>query len=350
MKPCILFDVLQFPRLTLLGAMSMSLLGSLPSSAFAQESVAAGVEGASIKPSASTNLYSLFLAEVINSGLMELGYDVEPTQQLQVAIAHAAVATSDVDFLTAHWENLNFPMIENNGGEAVLQRVGVLVDDTVQGYLIDKATAEEYGITNLGQLQDPQLARLFDTDGDGKANLVGCNPGWGCGAVTEHHLEAYDLSETVKFVQGEYDALIADTITRLQQGESILAYAYSPHWAGAFLVPDDNVVWLEVPFTTLPEEQADVAEVNTIVNGQNLGFAVDRIRVVANADYLTQNPVASKWLELVQIPIEDVNAQQKRVHEGERSPEDARRHAMEWIEANRDLFDRWLTEARQVAG
>jgi glycine betaine/proline transport system substrate-binding protein len=319
----------------------------VPSPVFSQTT--AIVESKVVRPAASTNFYSLFLAEIINEGLKELGYEVEPTQQLQVALAHAAIASNDVDFLTAHWENLNYPMIVSNGGEEQLQRIGVLVDNTVQGYLIDKATAEAHGIENLEQLRDPQIARLFDSDGNGKADLVGCNPGWGCAAVTEHHLEAYGLTDTVQFVQGEYDALIADTITRLQQGEPILAYAYSPHWAGAFLQPDNNVVWLEVPFTALPEEQADASQVSTVVDGRNLGFAVDRIRVVAGAEYLQNNPVARRWLELVSIPIEDVNAQQKRVHDGERSPEDIRRHALEWIEANRQLFDRWLDQTRQVA-
>ncbi|MCJ2543965.1 glycine betaine/L-proline ABC transporter substrate-binding protein ProX [Thermostichus vulcanus] len=320
----------------------------IPSKVFSQTT--ARVEGKVIRPAASTNFYSLFLAEIINEGLKELGYQVETTQQLQVALAHAAVASNDVDFLTAHWENLNYPMIVSNGGEERLERIGVLVDNTVQGYLIDKVTAEAHNIENLEQLRDPKIARLFDADGNGKADLVGCNPGWGCAAVTEHHLEAYELTDTVQFVQGEYDALIADTITRLQQGEPILAYAYSPHWAGAFLQPDENVVWLEVPFTTLPEEQADASQVNTLVNGRNLGFAVDRIRVVANAEYLRNNPVARRWLELVSIPIEDVNAQQKRVHDGEKAPEDIRRHALEWIEANRQLFDSWLDQVRQVAG
>ncbi|MFS8855003.1 hypothetical protein NW844_05965, partial [Synechococcus sp. H55.2] len=60
----------------------------------------AGAEGKVIRPAASTNFYSLFLAEIINEGLRELGYQVEPTQQLQVALAHAALASNDVDFLT----------------------------------------------------------------------------------------------------------------------------------------------------------------------------------------------------------------------------------------------------------
>ena len=64
------------------------------------------------------------------------------------------------------------------------------------GYLIDKKTADQYHITNIEQLKDPKLARLFDTNGDGKADLTGCT-GWGCEAVINHQIEAYKLSDTV---------------------------------------------------------------------------------------------------------------------------------------------------------
>ena len=57
---------------------------------------------------------------------------------------------------------------------------GYLVNGAAQGYLIDKKTADQYKITNIAQLKDPKIAKLFDTNGDGKADLTGCNPGWGC--------------------------------------------------------------------------------------------------------------------------------------------------------------------------
>lgn len=48
----------------------------------------------------------------------------------------------------------------------------------MQGYLIDKKTADEYKITHISQLSDPKLAKLFDSNGDGKADLVGASAGW----------------------------------------------------------------------------------------------------------------------------------------------------------------------------
>jgi glycine betaine/proline transport system substrate-binding protein len=38
------------------------------------------------------------------------------------------------------------------------------------------------------------VAALFDGDGDGKADLIGCNPGWGCEGAINHHLDAFGLT------------------------------------------------------------------------------------------------------------------------------------------------------------
>jgi len=59
--------------------------------------------------------------------------------------------------------------------EAVV--IGPTVAGAAQGYLIDKKTSDKYGITNLEQFKDPKIAKLFDTNGNGKANLCCTNPG-----------------------------------------------------------------------------------------------------------------------------------------------------------------------------
>ena len=81
-----------------------------------------------------------------------------------------------------------------------------------------KKTAEAHGIKNIGQISDPEVAAIFDSDGDGRANLSGCNPGWGCELAIEDHLDAYKLRDTVQHDQGSYFAIMADTITRYNEG------------------------------------------------------------------------------------------------------------------------------------
>ncbi len=308
----------------------------------------ASTQGVKVRPSSSTATYGMFSTEVINIGLEKLGYEVEPAKQVTIPIGHIAVANGDLDFFGAHWENLQKTFYLESGGANKLERVGVSIDNALQGYQIDKKTADKYNITNLEQLKDPKIAKLFDSDGDGLANLTGCNPGWGCELAIEHHLDAYGLRDTVEHQQGEYNILLADVLARQQQGKPILYYSYTPHWLPTVLKPGKDVIWLEVPFTSLPKEQGEFTEEDTSINGKNLGFAVDKIRVLANKKFIEANPIAKRFFELINIPIEDINAQQELVHKGESRPEDIRRHAQEWIKNNQEMFDSWLEEARTI--
>lgn len=300
--------------------------------------------GISVTPSYSV-LEELFQTEVVNIGLERMGYEIAPGRELEYATMHVDIANGGLTYTASHWERLHTEFFENSGGDDALERTGTFIADVLQGYKVDKATAEEYGITSLEQLQDPEIAALFDTDGDGRANLTGCNPGWGCELVIEHQLDDYELRDTVQHDQGQYFALIADTITRYEQAEPILFYTWTPLWVSGVLQEDEDVTWLEVPYTSLPEAQGDVAESDTTVEGKNLGFAVDQQVILANQTFVDENPAAAKFFELLQIPIGDVSAQNQLIQDGEDTPEAIRGHAEAWVAENQDQFDSWLEEA-----
>ena len=334
----------------LLAALSIVLMSCKSNVQYNNESPNETMPGKSVTVSSGSGVstYGIFLTEVMNIGLEELGYKTKPIKQLSVPIVHVAVSNGDLDFYGDHWEKLHNKFFIENGGEKKFERVGIVIDNALQGYQIDKKTADKYKITSLGQLKNSQIAKLFDSDGDGKANLTGCNPGWGCELVIEHHLDVYGLRDRVEHDQGNYDTLMADVVARKQQGEAVLYYVYTPSWVPIALEQDKEVIWLEVPFTSLPKEQGAVSEQDTVVDGKNIGFAVDRVRVVANKQFLIANPAAKHLFELISIPIEDVNAQQKLVQDGEKQPKDLRRHAEDWVKVNQEQFDGWLEEARKA--
>ncbi|NEO98429.1 MAG: glycine betaine/L-proline ABC transporter substrate-binding protein ProX [Symploca sp. SIO2E9] len=306
-------------------------------------------EGVKISSAHSNWIEEHFQTAIVNLGLEKLGYQIKEPKELDYPAIHLAVANGDLDYTPVHGDSAHEQFFQNSGGEEKLQKVGVLISSAVQGYQIDKKTADKYNITNLEQFKKPEIAKLFDFDRDGKANLTGCNPGWGCQLVIEHHIDAYGLRDTFEQDTGQYTALLADTMTRYQQGEPVLFYAYNPHWISSVLIPGKDVVWLEVPFTSVPEFQGKLTEKDTLIEGKNLGFAKSRYRIIANNKFLAANPVAKRWFELVQISVEDMNAESLRIKDGEDSPEDIRRHAEEWVEQNQQLWDRWLEEAKQAA-
>ena len=300
-------------------------------------------KGKKIQPCYNGIAEELFQLLVVNKGMEKLGYKVQKPLELEITAMHLAVAQGDADYNANSWIPLHNAFYEKVGGKDKVTRIGTLIEGAVQGYLIDKKTADKYGIKTINDLTDPKLAKLFDSNGDGKADLTGCNPGWGCERVIEHHLDAYKLRKTVTDNQGSYFALMADTIARYKSGESILYYTWSPQWVGGVLVPGKDVVWLTVTHTNLPkgQEGADTK----LPDGRNLGFSVNSIHVFANNKFLKKNPAAKRFFELAKIPINDVSAQNLKMRDGEKSAKDINRHANEWIAANQDTFNQWIKEA-----
>jgi len=286
-----------------------------------------------------------FQTIIVMKALEALGYDVKPVQNAKYPALHIAISNGDVTFMADHWNPLHQAFFDKAGGEAKLSRRGKYLPGCAQGYLIDKKTADKYNITNMGQLADPKIAKLFDANDDGKADLAGCVPGWGCERVIEHQMDAFNLRKTVTHNQGEYSAIIADTITRYKEGKSILYYTWSPYWVSGVLVPGRDVTWLEVPHSAQPSG-ADT----TLPNGKNYGFKINTQTIVANKGFISKNPAAAKLFDIMQISVNDVSAQNLKMKEkGEGGWKNAMRHADAWIKAHQSTFDGWLAAARAAA-
>jgi glycine betaine/proline transport system substrate-binding protein len=305
-------------------------------------------EGVTVRPAASTIAEENFQVELVARGLKELGYDVEPASELQVQLAIVAVGSGDLDYYSSYWDPLHTEFAKEAGGEDALQAQSELVEGySLQGYLIDKKTATEHGIKDLTQLKDPKIAALFDIDGDGKADLYGCEPGWGCERAIVHHLEVYGLNDTIAQQQGSYFAIIPDAIERIKAGKPTLYYTWTPLWVSAVLRPGEEVSWLTVPKDPSADEAATAAA--TVEGIGNMGFPKNTQHVIANAEFLEDNPAAKAWFNRIKIPLEDINAQNLKMQQGEKTPADIQRHADEWIAAHRQQWDGWLAAARKAA-
>ena len=327
-----------------LAAVAASALALTCLSAHANDKPGQGVK---VQPLKSSIAEESFQTLLVMKALQQLGYDVQAMQEVEYPTAHLAIGNGDATFMATHWNPLHNDYYKNAGGDAKLYRQGVYSDNAAQGYLIDKKTADAHNITHLDQLKDPKLAKLFDADGDGKADLTGCNPGWGCEAMIEHHLDAYQLRNTVTHQQGTYSALIADTITRFKSGKPVLYYTWTPYWVSNELKPGTDVVWLEVPFSSAPGEQKGTD--TRLPNGKNYGFVVNKQHILANKAWAEKNPAAAKLFAIMQLPVGDINAQNHLMSQGQGKPADVERHVNGWIQAHQKTFDGWLAQARAAA-
>ncbi|MGA7507785.1 MAG: glycine betaine/L-proline ABC transporter substrate-binding protein ProX [Erwinia billingiae] len=288
-----------------------------------------------------------FQTELVNRALQALGYDVQPIKEVDYNVAYTAIASGDATYMAVNWDPLQKDMYASAGGDNKFYRQGTYISGAAQGYLIDKKTADKYHIHDISQLKDPNIAKLFDADGDGKADLAGCNPGWVCGSVISTQIEAYGLSNTVVQNQGNYSAIIADTLTRFKAGKPVLYYTWTPYWVSDELKPGKDVVWLTVPHSANPGSQKDLD--TTLPNGKNYGFPVNNEHIVANKAWAQANPAAAKLFAVMKLPLADVNAQNLRMHEGQGSSDDIDRHVDGWIASHQATFDGWVKQAAAVA-
>jgi glycine betaine/proline transport system substrate-binding protein len=304
-------------------------------------------KGVKVLPLQSSLAEETFQTILVTRALKKLGYDVQPIKEVQYPLAHLAVANGDATFIANHWNPHHAEFYKTAGGDAKLSRKGVYLAGAAQGYMIDKKTADKYKIKDLSQLSDPKLAKLFDTTGDGKANLIGPSAGWGGEAVVSHQITTFKLSDTVTYTQGDYTALIADTVARFKQGKPVLFYAWTPYWLSNVLRPNQEVVWLEVPFSSVPGVQAGMDTKQA--NGKDYGFPLNNEYIVGNKTFVEKNPAAGKLFEVMSVPIDDISQQNRMMNEGQNQQKDVERHVDGWIKAHQKTFDGWVAQAMAAA-
>ncbi|MDG5500134.1 glycine betaine/L-proline ABC transporter substrate-binding protein ProX [Marinobacter sp. BGYM27] len=301
-------------------------------------------EGVSVQAIQSPIAEETFQTMLVNQALTDLGYDVQPIQEVDYSAGYTSIANGDATYMAVNWYPLHNNMYKNAGGDGKFYRKGNYINGAAQGYLIDKKTAEKYDIDNIEDFKDPEIAKIFDTDGDGKADLTGCQAGWGCEGVIEHQLDAFKLRDSITHKQGQYAAIISDTITRYENGDSIFYYTWTPYWVSGILVPGKDVIWLEVPFSSNPNG-ADTK----LPNGKNYGFEINSERIVANKAFAKANPAAAKLFEIMELSVNDVSAQNMKIRDGEDSQEQIMAHTQSWIKSHRETYDNWLKAARDAA-
>jgi glycine betaine/proline transport system substrate-binding protein len=301
--------------------------------------------GAKVTMMKTTLAEEAFQTGIAVKVLEKLGHDVELTNGVGYDIAYQTIANNanskDVYMMAASWDPLHNAKIEGAGGSKKIAKFGEFISNCAQGYLVDKKTAEKHNIRYYNDLKDPKIAKLFDIDGNGKADLTGCVPGWGCHDVIEYQLDAYGMRDTVQHNKGEYSALIADTIANYNTDKPILYYTWTPYWVSGKLVPGKDVVFLQVTHSANPNSGS-----TKLSNGADYGFNVNSQKIVTNASVRTNHKDIAKLLEIMNINVNDVSGQNMLMANGQNKDSDIQRHINAWMKANASLVNKWVEEAK----
>jgi glycine betaine/proline transport system substrate-binding protein len=262
----------------------------------------------------------------------------------------------EVDFWANGWFPLHDEFLPNNWEDTIVMAGTVVKAGAVQGYLVSKEHVEKYNIKSLDDFRREEVKKAFDANGDGKADLVACPPGWGCEKTIGFHMDVYDLWDDINLIKAGYSASMADALARYNDGQPVFFYTWTPNWTVYKFKPGEDVMWINVPEIIPKEGQKGLEEAmiakgltGTVTDPCKMGFVANDIRVVANKKFLEENPAVKTMFSLMSVPFPDIASQNNKMFEGEDKQEDVERHVDEWIKNNQDKWNAWLAAAKAAA-
>ncbi len=205
-------------------------------------------------------------------------------------------------------------------------------------YCVTRATADKLGVKSIFDLTDPEIAKQFDTDGDGKGEIWVGASGWAGTAIDTVRLTSYGVGETFKLLEMDETLAIARIKEAATTGQPFATLCFAPHMMFQLtdLVqleqpPYDESKWTMVQPTEDPNwlEKSSITVANPPLKIQ-IAFA-KRIE--------EESPRAAEILRGVQLDTETVNDWNFKIVEEEREVEDV---MDEWMAANKERIDGWL--------
>ena len=308
-------------------------------------------------------------AEIYKQVLEQAGYTVASPSLLELdpSAGYLAMAEGSLDFWTNSWYpgHLSWHAAELTDGSLVADHVsivdGLFAGAGVQGFLITKSVAEENGITSMQQINDdPAVTALFDSDGNGKADIFGCPESWTCDNIISAQITYYGWDNIEQTIAG-YDAMFAQATDLANSGEPMAIYTWTPSAYVTTLIPGDNVLWLTMNATDILDDSNpngddggefydqrpgfDGFGADFCTQPCQLGWKPADIQVTANNDFLAANPFLEALFPLMRPSVIDISILQVEQGNGDGSEAEVKSIAAGWIADNQDLVSSLLEEA-----
>lgn len=207
-----------------------------------------------------------------------------------------------------------------------------------QGMCVTKGTAERTGIVNLTDLTDPDMAKNFDSDGDGEGEVWIGASGWASTNIEKIRAKSYGYDETMKLKEMDETLALAEVDNAVSKNTDIVFFCYTPHHMFALheLVilkePEyDAAKWMVIQPTDDPEwlEKSNAA----------VAWDLAYLHIHYAAALEETNPAAAKLLSLVKLDTDTVSTMTFALVVEKQDPAE---FAKKWVADNASLVDSWL--------
>ena len=233
-------------------------------------------------------------------------------------------------------QNLHDTYVKDKGSVAMNPN-GV---EAFQGMCVDQATADAHGITSIDQLTDPDIAALFDSNGDGQGELWIGAPGWASTNVEKIRAKSYGYAETMELTEIDETVAYANLDNAIKAGDPWAGFCYTPHYV--FALHDMQI--LEEPAydadkwnVTQPTDDPNWLEISDAGVAWDLAY----LHVHYAKSLEDSHPDVAKMLANVKFDTDTVSDMTYALVIDKKEP---LAYAEEWVAANEDAVLGWMSE------
>jgi glycine betaine/proline transport system substrate-binding protein len=285
-------------------------------------------------PSARATAY--VLASIIEN---DMGYDVDIVPgSNEVIFAGMDRGKGDIDVHPNTWVPNHSHLHQKYIDEAGSVFMSENSYQGTSGYFAPRYFSEEYGVTSIFDLTNPEITKLLDRDGDGKGDVWFGALGWSSTNVELVKARDYGYAELITPSMIDENLIIAELDRYYSDKKPYLMYFYSPHW----LFSKYDMIQLEEPphgedcWTMVqPKDDVEWFEKSSV----SCAWPATSGAIAFSSRLKNQLPDVAEFLERADVTGEMAAEWSYALSVDKR---DAEEYAKEWIDANRDVVGIWL--------
>jgi len=212
------------PLLRSLGAAALLASLILPASAFAKEKIVIGEQNWT-GAIAIQNILGEVIKSRLDGDVSYLAGDVP------VLFSAAAKGDGSVDVLTDIWlpnQSAAWAKYVTDGTRSLVPNLKPYAGE--QGFYIPGYLQDKYGVKSVYDLKKPEIAKLFEPLGGGKAQLLVGPAGWESTYIGEIKAKDYGFADKFESVSTEASVTYAKLAAAYKAGRGVVFYAYTPDW------------------------------------------------------------------------------------------------------------------------
>ncbi|MGB7304058.1 MAG: glycine betaine ABC transporter substrate-binding protein [Burkholderiaceae bacterium] len=206
-----------------------------------------------------------------------------------------------------------------------------------QSFCVAKDFSVKHKVTSIFDLARPEIAKLMDSDGNGKGEIWIGAPGWASANVNEVKVRDYGLLPFMDPIRADQAVMTATVGDRIKKGVGYAFYCYSPH-----------AIWFQHDIVRLQEPAFDAAKYIALQPSDDPDWykkskvmtedALKKVQIAYSKSLKERSPAIAELLANIQLDGETVSSFAFEI-EGGKSPASV---AKAWVAKNSARVDGWL--------